>query len=151
MWVARLQRPQRSTRDRARIKNSDRNGAHTEHTRDVLERDVLAIRQSKKNMIYCNTKKKLDIRPSKSSYDLLHDKVTSRYQIFRVGKAYDFLGVRAIPKKPLRNETQQLTGTENWEGLCFFLARIDTQEADTCRDSHSISMQCRDSHSISMQ
>ena len=104
-------------------------------------------------------------------HDLLHDKVTSRHQIFVVGKAYGFLGVRAkrIPKKPVHNEKtkkknrkkwgwragpklgsyvhcvsqleQQLTGTENWEGFCIFLARIDTQDADTCRDSHSISMQ----------
>ena len=38
--------------------------------------------------------------------DLLHDKVTSRHQIFVVGKAYSFLGVRAkrIPKKPVHNE-----------------------------------------------
>ena len=118
--------------------------------------------------------KKLVIRPSKNSLskknDLLHDKVTSRHQIFVVGKAYGFLGVRAkrIPKKRVHNEKtkkkqkkqvwragpelgsyvhcarqldQQLTGTENWEGFCIFLARIDTQDADTCRDSHSISMQ----------
>ena len=38
--------------------------------------------------------------------DLLHDKVTSRHQIFVVGKAYGFLGVRAkrIPKKRVHNE-----------------------------------------------
>ena len=36
---------------------------------------------------------------------------------------------------------QQLAGTKNWEGFCFFLARIATYDAQTCRDSHSVSLQ----------
>ena len=36
---------------------------------------------------------------------------------------------------------QQLAGTKNREGFCFFLARIATHDAHTCRDSHSVSLQ----------